>query len=261
MLPETYTSSTPTALSTPASMPTDFRLKAISAMQSSSFRRAGTLAVADYFEMYNTVAESDADADLGSGGEILLPDQTDAGGASPSPAWWAPGKDGNIYIADRDNMGKFAANTTTGSNIYQVVPGALQPAGVRSTPAFFNGVLYYGPAYTAMRAFPMTNAKLATTPSSQTAATFNYPGATPSISANGTTSGIVWARGIQLELTRGAARIRRHQPGHELYNSNQAASGRDSFGNGNKFVTPVIVSGKVYVGTQNGVAVFGLLPQ
>jgi hypothetical protein len=47
----------------------------------------------------------------------------------------------------------------------------------------------------------------------------------------------------------------------ELYNSNQAANGRDSFGNGNKFVTPLIVNGKVYVGTPTGVAVFGLLAQ
>jgi hypothetical protein len=47
--------------------------------------------------------------------------------------------------------------------------------------------------------------------------------------------------------------------GHELYNSSQAGSGRDSFGNGNKFITPLVVNGKVYVGTPRGVAVFGLL--
>lgn len=214
--------------------------------------------MADYFEMHNTVAESDADADLGSGGEILLPDQTDAGGTVHRLLVGA-GKDGNIYIADRDNMGKFAGNTTTDNNIYQMVPGALQPAGVRSTPAFFNGVLYYGPAYAAMRAFPMTNAKLATTPSSQTAATFNYPGATPSISANGTTNGIVWALESNLNSPAVLHAYDATSLGHELYNSNQAANGRDSFGNGNKFITPLIVNGKVYVGTQNGVAVFGLL--
>jgi len=221
---------------------------------------SGTLAVADYFEMYNTVAESDADKDLGSGGEILLPDQTDAGGTVHRLMVGA-GKDGNIYIADRDNMGKFAANSTTDSNIYQMVPGALQPGGVWSTPAFFNGVLYYGPTYMAMRAFPMTNAKLATTPSSQTAATFNYPGATPSISANGTTNGIVWALESNLNSPAVLHAYDATSLGHELYNSNQAANGRDSFGNGNKFITPLIVNGKVYVGTQNGVAVFGLLPQ
>jgi outer membrane protein assembly factor BamB len=220
---------------------------------------SGKLAVADYFDMYNTVAESNADADLGSGGEILLPDQTDAAGAVHHLLVGA-GKDGNIYIADRDNMGKFATSSTD-SNLYQMVTGALKPSGVRSTPAFFNGVLYYGAAYTAMGAFPMTNAKLATTPSSQTSATFPYPGTTPSISANGTTNGIVWA----LESSLSSPGVLHAYDGtslsHELYNSNQAASGRDSFGNGNKFITPMIVNGKVYVGTQNGVAVFGLLPQ
>lgn len=46
----------------------------------------------------------------------------------------------------------------------------------------------------------------------------------------------------------------------ELYDSNQAANGRNNFGNGNKFMTPTIANGKVYVGTPTGVAVFGLLP-
>jgi hypothetical protein len=220
---------------------------------------SGKLAVADYFDMYNTVSESDADADLGSGGEILLPDQTDGAGAAHHLLVGA-GKDGNIYIADRDNMGKFATSSTD-SNIYQMVTGALQPAGVRSTPAFFNGVLYYGAAYTVMRAFPLTNAKLATTPSSQTSATFPYPGTTPSISANGTSNGIVWALESSLSSQAVLHAYDAASLGHELYNSNQAASSRDSFGNGNKFITPMIVNGKVYVGTQNGVAVFGLLPQ
>jgi hypothetical protein len=220
---------------------------------------SGKLAVADYFDMYNTVSESNADADLGSGGEILLPDQTDAAGAVHHLLVGA-GKDGNIYIADRDNMGKFAPNSAD-SNLYQMVTGALQPAGVRSTPAFFNGVLYYGATYTMMRAFPMTNAKLATAPSSQTSATFPYPGTTPSISANGTANGIVWALESSLSSPAVLHAYDATSLGHELYNSNQAASSRDSFGNGNKFITPMIVNGKVYVGTQNGVAVFGLLPQ
>jgi hypothetical protein len=218
---------------------------------------SGKLAVADYFETYNTVSESGADKDLGSGGEILLPDQTDAAGAVHHLLVGA-GKDGNIYLADRDNMGKFTAGATSDSNIYQVVTGVL-PGGVWSTPAFFNGVLYYGAAYNVMRAFPMTNAKLATAPSSQSAVTYPYPGTTPSVSANGTQNGIVW--GVESSLSA-AAVLHAYDAAnlaHELYNSNQAPNGRDSFGNGNKFITPLIVNGKVYVGTQNGVAMFGLL--
>ena len=218
---------------------------------------SGKLAVEDYFETYNTVTESDEDEDLGSGGEVLLPDQADAAGVVRHLVVGA-GKDSNIYLADRDNMGKFEAGIVTDPNIYQEVIGGL--AGqVFSTPAFFNGVLYYGAVGDALKAFPMTDAMLATTPSSESSNSFPYPGATPSVSANGTQDGIVWA----LESSMSAAGVLHAfdaaNLAHELYNSAQAAGGRDSFGNGNKFITPLIVNGKVYVGTQTGVAVFGLL--
>ena len=219
---------------------------------------SGTLAVADYFETYNTVSESSEDKDFGSGGEILLPPQTNAGGTAVQLAVGA-GKDGNIYIANTASLGKFTTSSSD-SNIYQIVPGAL-PGGVWGTPAFFNGTLYYGAAYDTLKAFPMANAKLAATPSSQTAITFAFPGTTPSISANGTQNGIVWT----LEGNASSAAVLHAYDATnlatELYNSGQAASGRDSFGNGNKFVTPLIVNGKVYVATPTGVAVFGLLPQ
>jgi hypothetical protein len=120
-------------------------------------------------------------------------------------------------------------------------------------------VLYYGAVGDALKAFPLVNAKLATAPSSQSAATFPYPGTTPSISANGTQNGIVWA----LESSTSAPAVLHAYDAanlaHELYNSTQAVSGRDSFGNGNKFITPLVVNGKVYVGTPTGVAIFGLL--
>ena len=108
----------------------------------------------------------------------------------------------------------------------------------------------------ALKAFPVTTAKVALTPSSQSTHNFGYPGTTPSVSANGTTNGIVWAienNGAILfafdatDLTK------------ELYDSNQAANSRDHF-SGNKFITPMVANGKVYVGTPNSVAVFGLLP-
>ncbi len=218
---------------------------------------SGKLAVADYFETYNTVPESNADLDLGSGGEILLPDQADASGTVHRLVVGA-GKDSNIYLADRDNMGKFNASGPIDTNIYQEVVGALS-GQVFSTPAFFNGVLYYGAVGDALKAFPMTNAKLAASPASQSAIAFPYPGTTPGVSANGTQNGIVWA----LESSTAAAGVLHAYDAanlsRELYNSGQAANGRDSFGNGNKFITPMIVNGKVYVGTQTGVAVFGLL--
>jgi outer membrane protein assembly factor BamB len=218
----------------------------------------GKLAVADYFETFNTNDESAEDLDLGSGGELLLPDQTDATGHVFHLIVGA-GKDKNIYLADRDNMGKFnPANNPMDSNIYQELPGAMSGL-VYSTPAYFNGVLYYAADGDNLKAFPLINAKLATTPSSVSAVKFPHPGPTPSISANGTQNGIVWA--LESSLTAPGV-LHAYDPAnlaHELYNSNQAANGRDSSGNGNKFITPMIVNGKVYVGTQNGVAVFGLL--
>jgi outer membrane protein assembly factor BamB len=220
---------------------------------------SGKLAVADYFETYNTVLESDQDEDLGSGGEILLPDQTDALGAVHHLIVGA-GKDSNIYLADRDNLGKFQPSVFTDPNIYQEVTGALS-GQVYSTPAFFNGVLYYGAVGDALKAFPMTDALLATTPSSQSSILFPYPGTTPSVSANGAQNGIVWALESNMASSGVLHAYDATNLTHELYNSGHAASGRDSFGNGNKFITPLVVNGKVYVGTQTGVAVFGLLTQ
>ena len=215
------------------------------------------LAVTDYFEPYNTVAESAADLDLGSGGEILLPDQMDAGGAAHHLLVGA-GKDQKIYLLNRDNLGKFNVGGSSNSNIYQEVTGELS-GPIFSTPAFFNGVLYCGAMGDALKAFPMTDAKLATAPSSLSAITFAYPGTTPGVSANGTENGIVWAVESYVSAQAVLHAYDATNLAHELYNSGQAANSRDSFGNGNKFITPMIVNGKVYVGTPTGVAVFGLL--
>ena len=218
---------------------------------------SGKLAVADYFQPYNTVSESNGDQDLGSGGEVLLPDQTDAQGQTRHLIIGG-GKDTNLYVGDRDNLGKFNASATKNQNSYQELPGV---GPLFSTPAYFNGVLYVGSVGSPLRAFPVTNAKLATAPSTQSAVLFQYPGTSPAISANGTQNGIVWA----VESSAGSPAVLHAYDAadltHELYDSTQAAKGRDAFGNGNKFITPLIVDGKVYVGTPNGVAVFGLLPQ
>jgi hypothetical protein len=212
----------------------------------------GTLAVADYFQPYNTVAESAADQDLGSGGVLLLPDMQDTLGTIHHLAVGA-GKDQNIYVANRDSMGKF--NAQNNNALYQEITGAI--GGVWSMPAYFNNTVYYGAVSDTLKAFPITNARLATTASFKSANSFPYPGTTPSISANGITNGIVWA----VENSSPAV-LHAYDATSlaELYNSNQAASSRDHFGNGNKFITPMVVNGKVYIGTPSAVAVFGLLP-
>jgi outer membrane protein assembly factor BamB len=209
------------------------------------------LGVADYFEMQNQQQENDGDTDLGSGGAVVLPDLTDSAGNVQHLAVGS-GKDGHIYVVNRDAMGKF---NPASNNIYQELSGVLG-GGVFSMPAYFNGTLFYGAVGDAIKAFSITNAKLPAGPVSQSSNTFGYPGATPSISANGTSNAIVWAA----ENTTPAV-LHAYDASnlHELYNSNQAGS-RDQLDAGNKFITPTVVNGKVYVGTQDSVGVFGLLP-
>src|ERR1700719_4186875 len=210
------------------------------------------LTLLDYFTPLNTVSESNSDTDFGSGGPLLLPDVVDSNGATRHLAVGS-GKDANIYVVDRDNMGKFNAGQ---NNIYQQINGQLA-GGLWAKPSYFNGTVYYGAVGDSIKAFPIVSGKLATAPSSNSAHTFGYPGATPSISANGAINGIVWVvenGGTGVLHAYDATNL-----ATELYNSNQAANGRDQF-SGNKYITPVVTNGRVYVGTQNSVAAFGLLP-
>jgi hypothetical protein len=213
---------------------------------------ASGLGVVDYFTMMNEVAESNGDVDLGSGGAMLLPDLTDSTGTVRHLIVGA-GKDSNIYVVDRDSMSKF--NAAANGN-YQSLNGAL-PGGIFSTPAYFNGTVYYGSVSGNLKAFTISSAKLVAAPQSQSATQFTFPGTAPSVSANGSANGIVWAH----ENTSPAV-LHAYDAAnlaHELYNSSQAAANRDQLGAGNKFITPIVADGKVFVGTTNSVAVFGLL--
>ena len=148
----------------------------------------GSLAVADYFEPYNTVAESSRDQDLGSGGVLLLPDLQEASGATRHLAVGA-GKDQKIYVVDRDSMGKF--NAQNNNAIYQEIDGAI--GGVWSMPAWFNNTVFYGAVGDALKAFPVSNARLATHGGKEEQQRISLPGNEPAISANGAANGIVWA--------------------------------------------------------------------
>ena len=208
------------------------------------------LTLLDYFTPLNTVSESNSDTDFGSGGELLLPDLIDSKGNTRHLAVGS-GKDANIYVVDRDNMGKFNGNA---DNIYQLITGQLA-GGMWAKPSYFNGTVYYGAVNDSIKAFPIANAMLANAPSSHSSHTFGYPGATPSISASGTTNSIVWV--VENSSPAVLHAYDATNLATELYNSNQAAGGKDQFSN-NKFITPVVANGKVYVGTSKSVAVFGL---
>ena len=213
----------------------------------------GGLTVSDYFTVDNQQEDANADEDIGSSG-LTLVNVTDSSGTSHQ-LMIGSGKDGNIYVVDTSNMGKF---NPTSNNIYQELPGAVG-GGEFGSPVAFNGQVYFGGVGATLRAFQFVNGKLQATPASQSSNTFGYPGTTPSISSDGNANGIVWA----IDDGNSTAVLFAYDASNlstMLYNSNQAPNGRDSVGPSNKFITPTIANGKVYVATADGVAVFGLLP-
>jgi hypothetical protein len=211
---------------------------------------SGGLTVADYFAEMNTGTLSASDIDFGSGTPMLLPDQTDASGTTHQ-LMFAAGKDGNVFVLDRSNLGQFNANV---NNVFQQLSGAL-PNGVYAAPAYFNGSVYVAAVGQPLTAFKFTNAQLSL--GSRSSTSFASPGASPAVSANGTSNGIVWATESG---TGNPAVLHAYNPANlaqEYYNSRQAPNNRDSFGTGNKYITPVIANGRVLVATPFGVAVFG----
>jgi uncharacterized protein (TIGR03437 family) len=211
---------------------------------------SGGLSVVDYFAPFNQLDLNRRDLDTGSSGTLLLPDS--AGSPEHPHLLTSAGKEGRIYLLDRDNLGHFQAGAD--SQIVQSLPGAV--GGMFSTPAYFNGTVYFSGAGDNLKAFPIAIALFATTPSSQSATKMGGLGSVPSVSANGAANGIVWV----LESSGGGI-LRAYDAANlanELYNSSQNRA-RDALGSYVKFSTPTIANGNVYAGTQNSLAVYGLL--
>jgi hypothetical protein len=207
------------------------------------------LNLADYFTPFNQNNLNAGDVDLGSGGVMLLPDQT---GTHPH-LLVLEGKEGKIYLVDRDNMGKFNAGT---DNVVQVVPGVVN--GTWSTPAYFNGEVYYNGIDDALKALSVSVGLLGTTPLSQATVGFGYPGATPSISSNARANGIVWTLQTDAYGSNGPAVLHAYDAtdvSHELYNSSLSAT--DQLGGAVKFSVPTVANGRVFVGTSNSLSIFG----
>ena len=218
---------------------------------------AQTLAVVDYFTPYNQAQEAASDIDLGSGGTLILPKMSTASGEIVHLAVGA-GKDGNIYVVNRNRMGKINLKTSDNSNVYQDIQDALG-GSIFGSPAYFNGYLFYGPVNATLKQFTFHDGLLSTSARSATANNFGYPGTSPSVSSSGSEFGIVWA---YENASSGNAVIHAYNAldlTQELYSSAQAPNNRDTFGKGNKFVVPTICNGKVFVASQNSVGVFGLL--
>jgi hypothetical protein len=224
----------------------------------------------DYFTPEDQQTLDDNDRDLGSGGVLLLPDQP---GSFPHILVQA-GKEGVVYVLNRDQL-------TTGNLHYcsgcvsdteileEAVPAAIGGGTFWSSPAYWNSRIYYWGSGTFLTEIPISNGIPDFVHISRTSIFSGFPGATPSISSNGTVAGtaIVWAVDTSQYGSPGPG------PGPAilyafdgadipsmLYSSTQAPDNRDAAGNAVKFAVPTVANGKVYVGTTAEVDVYGLLP-
>lgn len=214
-----------------------------------------TLSVQDYFTPYDQEALNASDIEPGSGGVVLLPRLSALGGKQFMAV---TGKSGTIYLLDAAHMGKF--NPTGDTGIVQSIP--LASAGVWGTPAWWNGTLYVGGTWDTLKAFkfdPRTTS-FNVVPETQSSTTFQFPGPTPSISANGNRNGIVWIIQADGYVDGGSEILRAYDAAdltRELYSSDQIPQ-RDDAGGAVKFAVPTIANGKVYVGAKNQLSVYGL---
>jgi len=214
----------------------------------------GTLSVADFFTPFNQSTLNTKDIDLGSAMPTLLP--TFISSKFPRIMIGA-GKEGRIYVVNRDNMGHF--NSACDCQIVQSIPNAVgaSATGNRnfSTPPYWNQNVYFSGTKDSVKRFRLNTSTglLTTTPADHSPTTYAFPGSNVVVSANGNGSGILWA------VEKGASVLHAYDAtklSTELYNTNQNAS-RDSLGSSIKFAPPLVVNGKVYVGTQNHLVVYG----
>ena len=220
-------------------------------------RASVSFGVSDYFTPNNAQSLDNGDTDLGSGGVLLLPNGP--AGVLHQQLLIESGKQGSIYLVDRNAMGHF--NSKNNSQIVQFIPFAI--GNVFSMPAWWNNRVYFGGSGDKLKVFNFDpkGRKLATSPSSQSPSPFGPPGTTPSISAKSNANGIVWALQTDAYASNGPAVLHAYNAlnlATELYNSKQKA-GRDALPGAVKFAVPTIANGKVYVGTQQQLTVFGLL--
>jgi hypothetical protein len=208
----------------------------------------------DFFTPSNADVLLANDADLGSGAPMILPDNS----SSHPHLLMGAGKDGNIFLLDRDAMGGFSADTN--NVVQQFKSGVQQYGNFYDTPAYWNGTVYMHSEKDVLRAFSYSNGLLSTTSIATGQTAFGAHGATPAVSSNGGTNGIVWE--IQSDQWRsgGAAILRAYDAVtlKQLYSSSENAS-RDAGGPAVKFVVPTVADGHVFVGAGKVVNMYGLL--
>ena len=230
---------------------------------------AGSFPVADYFTPYNQATLANDDTDLAAGGLVLLPALS-----SGAQLIAQQGKQGTIYLLNANNLGKYCVNLSpacsgSDTNVVQEIPDASP--GIWGSPAYWNGNVYWTGANDSIKAYSFNagnSGLLSTKPTSQSAQIFAFSAPTPVISSNGNTNGILWALDGSADDSTcdgggssclGLFAYDATNLGTLLYTSSQAPSNRDSPGVAVKFAAPIVANGKVYVGTQSSVAVFGIL--
>jgi hypothetical protein len=225
--------------------------------------------VLSYFTPYDQSTLDSDDLDLCAGGVILLPDQS---GAYPR-LLISSGKNATVYVVDRDNLGGFNPNNNSQAvqTLPNIFPKGSQPVpGNFSAPVYFNGSVYFAPQQDTLQAFGLTNGLLSTAPTSRSPENYGDRGGALAISANGTTNGILWSIQRQAPADPWRKRngpsapgvLRAYDPANlanELYNSGQAGS-RDILDVATKFSVPLVVNGKVFVGSLGQLTAYGLLP-
>ena len=225
---------------------------------------SSALSVLDWFTPFDQSTLEVNDTDLAAGGLLLLPDQS----SGPSHLLVATSKEGMLYLLNRDSMGNFCGVCVADTNTVQAFKATN---AFFSTPAFWQNGLYLAGISDNLVRFSFTagaGTPFNPNPTTQSSNTFGFPGATPSISSQGASNGIVWAIdshdfGPPHATGPGPAILHAYDATNlatELWNSSQAAGNRDQAGNAVKFTVPTVANGKVYIGTRTEVDVYGLLP-
>lgn len=217
---------------------------------------SGSPAVVDYFTPYTqAILGGVLDLDLGSGGPLLLPNAA----TKPQQLMLGTGKDGILYLLDRNNMGKF--NASDNNQIVQSIPDAALD-GLWGNMAYWNMQVYIWGLKDVLKSFRLDRGLLSLAPLAEGTQVSIYPSPTPAVSSNGNANGIVWAATANLGRSGGPAVLEAFDAANvsrRLYTSTTNPS-RDKAGPAIRFAVATVANGKVYLATQTELDVYGLLP-